>query len=160
MCRVSTDPTSPTAADPALVPVAPAGAAAAPASSPTADDGDALTRQGWLLVSGLGVVLALAFALTGLGPAALAAAAVVLAGRTVLTRRGGVVWWTVLEVALVAVAAVVGLLVTDVGDSLPPGALALQLVGGAVTGVVLLVVLWLAVLRPRPAAPEGPPTAG
>ena len=75
--------------------------------------------------------------LTDLGPVAFAACAVTMAVDTVRTRRGGTVWWTVLLVALWVLTVPAALVLTSVADGFTPGALALQLVAGALLGGVL-----------------------
>jgi len=104
-------------------------------------------------------VLVLAWVLTDLGPAALAAAMTVAGVSTVRarTRRDGTRWWTVLEVVLLVALTVATLLATRAVRPLPGAELAAQLVVGAAVGVA--VAAGVAALSRRRAAPTAPPTA-
>lgn len=99
----------------------------------------------WLAVAGL-VVLVLAWSLTRLGPAALSAAVVVTSAATVRPRR---LRSSLTEVALLVVAAGVGLLLVHDRLGLTGGALALQMVVGGAAGCVLVVAATTPALRRR-----------
>ncbi|MBD7918675.1 hypothetical protein H9657_10360 [Cellulomonas sp. Sa3CUA2] len=110
----------------------------------------------WLRATA-GGVLVLAWALTDLGPAALAAMLVVAADSTVRTRRTGTRWWTVLELALLALLLVATLVLSGIADALTGAELAVQLVAGALAGAGAAALL--AALRRRRAARAARPTA-
>ncbi|UZN03441.1 hypothetical protein [Cellulomonas sp. S1-8] len=129
-------------------------------SDPSVDDGDGAPwyRDGdrWLR-AGMAGALVLALTLTDVGPAVLLAMVVVSAASTVRARRGGVVWWTALELVLYALIVVMVLTLTDAARALSGVELAAQLLVGALVGAGLVALA--VTVRRRRAAPAGPPTA-
>ncbi|GIG41163.1 hypothetical protein [Cellulomonas phragmiteti] len=128
-------------------------------SDPSGDDGDGprWNQDGdrWLRAA-LAAALVLASALGDLGPLVLAVVVVVAAEQTVRTRRTGVRWWTVLEIAVLVLVATGALVLTPLGQALPGVELAAQLLVGALLGAGVVVVG--AVVRRRRAARAGLPT--
>ena len=113
-----------------------------------------------LLRTAVAALLVVVGVLTDLVPAAVATFTVVVGADIVRerTRRDGARWWTVVELVMLVVAAVLLLALTGATREVPAGRLVAQVAAGAGAGVVLVVlttVVGRSLSRRRAA---GPPT--
>jgi|GEM_PF-1431584 len=106
----------------------------------TGDDQRPWDVDRWLR-AGLAGAVVLGWVLTDVAMAVLTAAAVVAAASTVRARRGGVRWWTALEIASYGLLlALTPVLSARIGD-LPGAVLAAQVAVGALVGTGLVGVV-------------------